>query len=259
MFCSHCGKEVFNDAVICVNCGRAITPQKTTATNIEVGAKTMRAVARAFLTIGILNIIVGVVVTAVGWPVAVFSVLLGIWEIICASLFWSTPPKVTWNPTYVAILEIVNVISGPFWSLIIGISNLKRLKSVEVKEFFSVLRSGQSIPISNSSSPAVVTNNLKEEETFTEQELIREIHIYIHEGGDGNIGLEIVKSLRPTCLSQVIKPKIIMHNVSGEWPSDILGYAVGNLMVLGITLSETNCLVENGLAFGKKIYVVYLK
>lgn len=160
MFCPHCGKVVFNDAVVCVNCGRAITPQKTTATNVEVGAKTVRAVARAFLTIGILNIIGGVVAIAVGWPVAVFSVLLGIWEIICASLFWSTPPKVTWNPTYVAILEIVNVISGPFWSLIVGISNLKRLKSVEVKEFFSVLQSGQSIPISNSSSPAVVTNNL---------------------------------------------------------------------------------------------------
>jgi hypothetical protein len=26
MFCSHCGKEIPNDAVICVGCGRAVKP-----------------------------------------------------------------------------------------------------------------------------------------------------------------------------------------------------------------------------------------
>jgi hypothetical protein len=160
MFCSSCGKEVANDAVVCVNCGRAITPQKTTATNIEVGAKTVRDVARAFLFSGILNIIGGIVATAVGWVCGGLSVLLGIWEIICAYLFWSTPPKATWNPSWVAILEMVNLIFGPLWSLFFGISNRNRLKSVEVKEFFSVLQSGQSVLISNSLSPMAVTNSV---------------------------------------------------------------------------------------------------
>lgn len=99
----------------------------------------------------------------------------------------------------------------------------------------------------------------KKEKIITEKEQIREIHIYIQGGGDADVGLEIVKSLRPNCLSQAIKPKITMHNVGGEWPSEMFHYAFGNLMRQGIKLSTTNCLVENGSAFGKKIYVVYLK
>ena len=95
------------------------------------------------------------------------------------------------------------------------------------------------------------------------QEQIREIHIYIHEGEERNVvslALEIVKSLRPNCLLQSIEPKIFMHNVTGEWPPDMLAYAYANLRgEHGIILSDTNCSVEKGSAYGKEIYVVYLK
>ncbi len=88
---------------------------------------------------------------------------------------------------------------------------------------------------------------------------ISAVHIFIHGNADPNVGLLIVKSLRPDCLAQTVKPEVYMHNVGGEWPSDILGFAVGRLLAQGITLTETNFLVENGRAFGRQIYVVYLK
>ena len=157
MFCSHCGKEIVNDAVVCIQCGRAITQLQKPATEIETGAKTVKEVARSFLILGIINIVGGVVVTAIGWFLGIFSVLLGIWEIICASFFRATPPKVTWNPTHVAILEIINVISGPIWSLIIGISNLGRLRSAPVKSYFAAIQSGQTIPMEGTSSSGAMT------------------------------------------------------------------------------------------------------
>ncbi len=93
----------------------------------------------------------------------------------------------------------------------------------------------------------------------TQEPQIKEIHIYIHGGADNDVALLIVKSLRPNCLSQAIKPEIYMHTVNGEWPSEMLAYAYANLRLQGIVLSDTNCLVENGFAFNKKIFVVYLK
>jgi hypothetical protein len=139
MFCPHCGKEVFNDAVVCIGCGRSLAPLKSLPTNLEMGAQKLRDVARTFLVIGILNLIVGIFVTIVGWFLGIFSVLLGIWEIENAYLYWSTPPKSNRNRSYIAVLEIINVICGPVWSLFAGISNLKRLRSPEVEAYFANL------------------------------------------------------------------------------------------------------------------------
>jgi hypothetical protein len=137
MFCPHCGKEVFNDAVVCIGCGRALP--KPVPTNLETGAQKLRQVARTYLIIGILNLIVGIFVTALGWFLGIFSIALGIWELINANLLWSTPPKINHNRTYIATLEIINVICGPLWSLLAGISNLKRLRSPEVEAYFASL------------------------------------------------------------------------------------------------------------------------
>lgn len=144
MFCPHCGKEVFDDAIACIGCGRAVTPLKPLPTNIEIGAQKLREVARAFLFIGILNILGGILAAAIGWLLGIFSIILGIWELRNAYLFWSTPPKSKRNITYIAILEIINVICGPVWSLFVGIANLKRLKSPEVNAYLESLQIYQS-------------------------------------------------------------------------------------------------------------------
>lgn len=111
------------------------------------GTQIVHRTARSFLVIGILNIIVGIIVTIVGWPLGLFSVLVGIIELVNASLFWPTPPKRKRAPIYVAVLEIVNIISlGSLWSPILGIVNLIGLKSPEVKAFFEALQRGEILP-----------------------------------------------------------------------------------------------------------------
>jgi hypothetical protein len=111
---------------------------------IESGAKFIRQMARRFLVIGIINIIAGIIITAIGWPGGLFSVFVGVIELVNASRFWSTPPRRKRAPMYVAVLEISNIFIslGSFWSLIAGIMNVVGLKSPDVKAFFVALNSG---------------------------------------------------------------------------------------------------------------------
>jgi len=114
---------------------------------IESGAQYIQKMARSFLFVGILNIICGIILTIIGWPVGLFSVVVGVIELINASLFWSTPPKRNSAPMYVAVFEIVNIISlGTLWSPILGINNLIRFKSPEVQAFFTALQRGEIMP-----------------------------------------------------------------------------------------------------------------
>jgi len=146
VFCSHCGQQIPDDSVVCARCGKSVTPLRPPGADVGLGAQKLRQVARTFLVLGILNILGGLMAAAVGWLCGGLSILLGIWEIVNAILYWSTPPKVTWNPTYIAVLEIVNIACGPFWSLIGGILNLNRLKSPEVKAYLAALQGGQASP-----------------------------------------------------------------------------------------------------------------
>jgi hypothetical protein len=152
VFCSHCGQQIPDKSTFCNHCGKAVAPLKPVAANAgpadpNVGAQKLRQVSRTFLILGILNILGGLVATATGWLCGGLSVLLGIWEIINAIFYWSTPPKVASNPTYIAVLEIGNILCGQIWSFIGGILNLNRLKSPEVKAYLATLQGGQVPPV----------------------------------------------------------------------------------------------------------------
>jgi fatty acid desaturase len=122
------------------------------------GAESLRKVARSFLFLGILNIAGGILVTALGWFLGILSIVLGIWELINANRYWSTPPKSTDNPTYIPVLEMINVVAGPFWSFIVGGFNWTRLRSPEVRAYFAMLKSGAdisfSLPVDGQAVPA---------------------------------------------------------------------------------------------------------
>ena len=98
---------------------------------------------------------VGIVLTATGIITGIVSVLVGILELINAGVYWSTPPSSTSAPKYVAVLEIVNVISlGSLWSPFAGFANLSRLRSREVKGYLALLQAGGSLPAVTSAALA---------------------------------------------------------------------------------------------------------
>lgn len=155
MFCPYCAKDIPDDAVVCIGCGRPVTPLKRAATSpqnvIGVGAKAVHDTARGFLVDGILSIITGVISTSIGWFFGIFTVIVGIIELVHAYQYWPIPPRKTSNATFLPILEMIAAFGGSLWSLFIGAANQKRLNSPEVKAYFLALQSGQPVVIESTS------------------------------------------------------------------------------------------------------------
>jgi hypothetical protein len=118
------------------------------------GAKALHDTARAFLVGGILSIVTGIITTAVGWFFGIFTVIVGIIELVHAYQYWPTPPRKRTNATFVPILEMIGAIGGSGWSIFIGIGNLNRLNSGAVKAYFQALQSGQPVDLITSAAVA---------------------------------------------------------------------------------------------------------
>lgn len=151
--CPKCAEKIQLDALVCIHCGQEFTEAGIQAakkyiseedidSKVKAGAEKLKATSRLFLTSGIINIIAGIIATAFGWFLGILSILLGIWELVNAGRYWTLPPKTTRNPVYMGVLEIINIVCGPLWSLFFGISNLNRLKSPETKAYFAMLEKG---------------------------------------------------------------------------------------------------------------------
>jgi hypothetical protein len=86
---------------------------------------------------------------------------------------------------------------------------------------------------------------------------IREVHLFIENGGNDRLVREIMESLHPDlCLIEGLR--ITAHEVSG-WVDDPFAYASATLACTGIRLTTDNCLIGEGSAYGKRIYRVLLK
>jgi hypothetical protein len=88
--------------------------------------------------------------------------------------------------------------------------------------------------------------------------MIKEVHVFIEKGGDDRLMREIVQALHPEFLQQP-GLHLVRHDVPA-WPGEPFAMAAVKLRLQrNITLSTTNCLVQDGNAYGKRLYMVMLK
>ena len=108
----------------------------------------VKTIAVLTLINGIVNIFWGLIATAVVVPtivlacLAVFTILptiLGIFEIIYALKLLNNPPQPVQPSTTIAILEILTVLTGNVFSMIVGILALVFYSDSQVKEYFARL------------------------------------------------------------------------------------------------------------------------
>jgi hypothetical protein len=173
MYCPNCGKEIADEAVVCIGCGRPVTPLKQATTPVQnvagAGAKAVHTIAVRFLVGGILNILAGIIATAIGWFLGILAIIVGIIELVNAYQYWPIPPRKTSNPTFLPILEMIAALGGTFWSFFLGLGNRGILNSPGVKNYFLALQSGKPVVEESSSNIAgavttgmpVVTNQKK--------------------------------------------------------------------------------------------------
>ena len=88
--------------------------------------------------------------------------------------------------------------------------------------------------------------------------MIKEVHVFIENGGNDRLMREIVQALHPEYLNQP-GLKLVRHDIS-DWPAEPFIMASLKLRIeKGIELNTKNCLVQDGNAYGKRIYLVMLK
>jgi len=108
----------------------------------------VHVIAWMTLVSGIVNLIWGVaaagtvlstVIGIVCVPFAILPTVLGIFEIIYAAKLMSTPPQPVLPSTNLAILEIVCIVVGNVFSVVVGVLALVFYNDIAVREYFARL------------------------------------------------------------------------------------------------------------------------
>ena len=135
-FCPSCGAETNPSAVACIKCGAGLTQ----AMDAKAGAKPWKAKAIAGMRLGsgICNILAGLVFCWLFVPVLLIP--LGIIEIISAANLMSDKPRAPSGMKTIAVLEIVGIVTLAGWiPLAVGILTLVWLSDPEVERYFASL------------------------------------------------------------------------------------------------------------------------
>lgn len=117
------------------------------------GGKPGKVQALAIMTLidGILNVLYGLIlavsmligalgtvgITCLCVPAGIYAIVVGILEIIAAAKLLPEPAKVKEFPKYLAIMQIINIISGNVFSTVTGILALVFANDPEVVAYFA--------------------------------------------------------------------------------------------------------------------------
>ena len=115
----------------------------------------VNVIAWMTLASGIVNLIWGIVASGTALatflgviciPITILPTVLGIFEIIYAAKLMSIPPQPVQPSTNIAILEIVCVLLGNVFSMVVGILALVFYNDLVVKDYFARLN-GTLLPV----------------------------------------------------------------------------------------------------------------
>lgn len=122
------------------------------------------AIAVMTLASGIINLFwgfvasataLGTIVGVICLPVTILPTILGVFEIIYAAKLMSAQPQPVQPSTSIAIFEIVTVLMGNIFSMVVGILAIIFYNDLTVKNYFFRLN-GQSVPVSPAPAPVII-------------------------------------------------------------------------------------------------------
>jgi hypothetical protein len=103
----------------------------------------VNVIAWMTLASGIINLIWGLVAVAGFWwtviciPFLILPTVLGIFEVIYAAKLMSNPPQALQPSTNIAILEIICILAGNVFSVVVGILALVFYNDIAVRNYFA--------------------------------------------------------------------------------------------------------------------------
>jgi hypothetical protein len=114
-------------------------PQKPTLVNVIAWMTLASGIVNLFWGIAASGAMLATIVGVICTPITILPTVLGIFEIIYAAKLMSNPPQQIQPSTNLAILEIVCVIVGNLFAVVVGILALVFYNDLTVKDYFNQL------------------------------------------------------------------------------------------------------------------------
>jgi hypothetical protein len=121
-------------------------PQKPTLVNVIAWMTLASGIVNLFWGFGLSLTVLATIVGVVCLPLTILPTVLGIFEIIYAAKLMSNPPQAVQPSTTLAILEIVCVLAGNAFSVVVGILALVFYNDITVRDYFARLN-GPLVPV----------------------------------------------------------------------------------------------------------------
>lgn len=129
--------------------------QKPTLVNVIAWTTLASGIVNLVWGIGLSITVLASIVGIVCIPLTILPTVLGIFEILYAAKLLSNPPQPVKPSTTIAILEIVALLAGNVFSMVVGILSLVFYNDQVVKDYFARLNNGTLPPAPVQSSTPV--------------------------------------------------------------------------------------------------------
>lgn len=113
--------------------------QKPTLVNVIAWMTLASGIVNLFWGLGLAITVLMTIVGIVCVPFAILPTVLGIFEIIYATKLLSNPPQPVQPSSTIAILEIVCILAGNIFAVVVGILALVFYNDLSVREYFARL------------------------------------------------------------------------------------------------------------------------
>lgn len=113
--------------------------QKPTLVNVIAWMTLASGIVNLFWGIAASGAVLATLIGVICIPITILPTLLGIFEIIYAAKLMSNPPQQVQPSTNIAILEIVCVLVGNLFAVVVGILALVFYNDLIVKDYFARL------------------------------------------------------------------------------------------------------------------------
>jgi hypothetical protein len=149
--------------------------QKPTLVNVIAWMTLASGIVNLFWGIAASGAVLATIVGVICVPITILSTILGIFEIIYAAKLMSDPPQKIQPSTNLAILEIVCVIVGNLFAVVVGILALVFYNDLIVRDYFARLNGTLApaepfAPAALASTPGTEPAPVLPEESASEQE-----------------------------------------------------------------------------------------
>lgn len=143
--------------------------QKPTLVNVIAWMTLASGIVNLFWGFGLSLTVLLSIVGIICIPLTILPTVLGIFEVIYAAKLLSSPPQAVLPSTNLAVLEIVCILAGNIFSVVVGILALVFYNDLTVRDYFARLN-GTPAPLMPTPTPEPTLTSTMVEESIAGEE-----------------------------------------------------------------------------------------